>query len=134
MYPKNWAAFVLFIITLLILQGCAVSGSVHKVEASKSAFTGAVYSGVTRIIVDDLTELDEYPLSEQYRVFEQSATGYGSIPEARDQATPRAKDFCRAQDKTMKVLKEVTSEPPHILGNFPRIEIIFVCIERIRKS
>ena len=27
----------------------------------------------------------------------------------------------------MQALRERTSTPPHILGNFPRIEIIFVC-------
>lgn len=29
----------------------------------------------------------------------------------------------------IKLSKNTASEPPHILGNFPRIEIIFICID-----
>lgn len=126
--------FLLSVFGALSLLGCAVSGPVQNVQSSKSGFDGAAYSGVTRIIVDDPAEVDKYPLSDQYRIFEQSATGYGSIPEARDQAEPRAKDFCRQRNKVMKTLKEITSTPPHIFGNWPRIEIIFVCVDRPAKS
>lgn len=128
---KNITIFSALLATLAIsfLSGCAVSGPVKSIQLSKSSFEGAVYEGKTRIIVDNPAELDEYPLAEQYMVFEQSPTGFGSIPEARDQAVPRAKDFCRTKNKKMKTLKETTSVPPHILGNFPRIEIVFVCID-----
>jgi hypothetical protein len=114
----------------IALTGCAVSGPVKSVVTSKSGFDGAAYPGVTRLIVDDQAELDKYPINERYRVFEQSATGYGSIPEARDQAEPRAIEFCRAKNKKMKTLEEITSTPPHILGNWPRIEIIFTCVDK----
>ena len=127
-------SFWLGVIGILSLLGCAVSGPVQSIHSSKSGFDGAAYPGVTRIVVDDPAEIDKYPISEQYRIFEQSATGYGSIPEARDQAEPRAKDFCRSKNKVMKTLKEITSTPPHILGNWPRIEIIFVCVDRPAKS
>lgn len=30
----------------------------------------------------------------------------------------------------MKTLQETTSKPPHILGNFPRIEIVFACFDK----
>jgi hypothetical protein len=30
----------------------------------------------------------------------------------------------------MKALSETTSRPPHILGKFPRIEIVFECVDR----
>lgn len=30
----------------------------------------------------------------------------------------------------MRPLRETTSKPPHILGNFPRVEIVFSCIEK----
>ena len=118
----------IFILTLL--GGCAVSGPVLEAKSTKSGFDGAVYPGVTRIIVEDPDELAKLEQLEQYRIFEQSATSYGSIPEARDQAEPRAKEFCRSKSKAMKTIKEITSTPPHILGNFPRIEIIFVCVDR----
>lgn len=109
--------------------GCAVSGPIMKVDQSESAFKNAAYSGETRLIVDS-NELANYPSSEQYRVFEKSYTGYGSIPEARDQAMPRVVEFCRRLKREPKIIKEHTSVPPHILGNWPRIEIIFVCVNK----
>ena len=132
-HAKKTAAEIC-LIGILNLFGCAVSGPVQSIQSGKSGFDGAAYSGVTRIVVDDPAELEKYPLDLQYSIFEQSATGYGSIPEARDQAEPRAKEFCRSKNKVMKTLKEITSTPPHILGNWPRIEIIFVCIERPVKT
>jgi hypothetical protein len=30
----------------------------------------------------------------------------------------------------MKTIKVHTSKPPHILGNFPRIEITFICVDK----
>lgn len=114
---------------VLALGGCAVSGQIQSVNSSRSGFDGAAYKGETRLIADE-GEIKKYPDSEQYRVFEQSATGYGSIPEARDQAMPRVVTFCRSKNREPKILKEETSVPPHILGNFPRIEITFVCVEK----
>jgi hypothetical protein len=130
MKNSNQIFAIFSIIGALSLFGCAVSGPIQSAAIGKSGFDGAAYPGITRIIVDDEAELARYALHEQYRVFEQSATGYGSIPEARDQAEPRARDFCRAKNKVMKTLKEITSVPPHILGNWPRIEIVFVCADR----
>lgn len=117
----------------LLLSGCAVSGPIQRVDESISGFHNAAYPGEVRLIVD-AEELAKYPSSQQYRVFEQSATGYGSIPEARDQVTPRVVEFCRALNKEPKILKEHTSVPPHILGNWPRIEMIFACIEKPRAT
>lgn len=121
----------LFLSHLIVLSmtGCAVSGSVKNISSSTSGFDGAAFKGETRFISSE-AELKKYSRSDQFRVFEQSATGYGSIPEARDQAMPKAIEFCRAMGKETKVLKEQTSVPPHILGNFPRIEITFVCVDQ----
>lgn len=111
------------------LGGCAVSGSVQSVNTGASGFNSATYRGEVRQIADS-AEIAKYPASDQHRVFEQSATGYGSIPEARDQAMPRVIAFCRSKNKEPKVLQEQTSIPPHILGNFPRIEITFACVDK----
>jgi len=120
--------FFLILASITVLNGCFASGNILKVEGSESGFEGAVYPPETRLLVD-IKELDKYPVSQHFRVFEQSPTGFGSIPEARDQAMPRVVEFCRAKNKKPKILKELTSVPPHILGNFPRVEMIFVCVE-----
>ena len=49
----------------------------------------------------------------------------------RRSAAQRANQFCKNIDKNtqMVTISEHTAAPPYILGNFPRIEIIFVCTE-----
>ena len=37
----------------------------------------------------------------------------------------RAEQFAKSQGKSVVVLGERISQPPYILGNFPRIEIVF---------
>ena len=46
----------------------------------------------------------------------------------------RAEDFARQQNKSCLVLGEKISQPPYILGNFPRIEIVFALIDKPRES
>ena len=38
--------------------------------------------------------------------------------------------FCERKNKTMHGLTETAAKPPYILGNFPRIELVFECIEK----
>lgn len=44
--------------------------------------------------------------------------------------------FCKDLDenKTMLKLSEHTAKPPYILGNFPRIEIIFACVDKQKNN
>lgn len=48
----------------------------------------------------------------------------------RDDAEQRATTFCDRKSKAMESITETTSTPPFILGNFPRIEIVFDCIDK----
>jgi hypothetical protein len=70
------------------------------------------------------------PGSPSFRVFQQGATGFVSIQSVREDAEQRANEFCDRKGKTMASLTETTSTPPYILGNFPRIEIVFECIAK----
>lgn len=69
---------------------------------------------------------------DRYRVFHQASTGFSGTSGIRRTATQRASEFCRilGHDKIMLTVSEHTASPPYILGNFPRIEIIFVCIDK----
>ena len=70
------------------------------------------------------------PGIEEYQVFNQGATGFVSIQSVRNSAEQRVTEFCERQGKAMKPLRETTSKPPHVLGNYPRIEIIFGCVAK----
>jgi len=66
--------------------------------------------------------------NEAYRVFIQGASGFVAIGAVRDEAEQRAKEFCGRTAKSMHSLSETTAAPPYILGNYPRIEIVFDCV------
>lgn len=66
---------------------------------------------------------------ESYRVFQQGATGFVSIQTVRDDAEQRAKEFCSRKGGNFESLQETTANPPYIMGNFPRIEVVFECVQ-----
>jgi hypothetical protein len=105
-----------------MLLGCAVSTPIQPASTSKSGFEGAVYKGET---VKTGTGTSG---NEAYRVFIQGATGFVSIQSVRDDAEQRAKEFCGRKGLAMESLTETTATPPYVLGNFPRVEIVFDCI------
>jgi hypothetical protein len=104
------------------LHGCAVTSPIQPANISKSGFDGAIYKGTT-VEVSAGT-----PGAEKYRVFIQGATGFVSMTSVREDAERRATEFCQRKGSEMESVKETTANPPFILGNFPRIEIVFDCI------
>jgi hypothetical protein len=108
----------------LVLIACATASPIEPVATSKSHFDGAVFDG------ESVTISDPTPGSEAYRVFHHAASGFVSVQSVRVSAEKRATEFCDRDGKAMKALSETTSQPPHILGNFPRIEIVFECVDR----
>lgn len=71
-----------------------------------------------------------YPSGNIYRVYQRGATGFTTIASLREAVEARATTFCERQGKGMVVLGERISPAPYILGNFPRIEIVFASIEK----
>lgn len=104
-----------------VLQGCSTASPIQSADASKSSFDEAVYQG------ESVTISSSVPGREEYRVFHQGATGFVSVQSVRASAERRANEYCARTGKTMQAIRETASKPPHILGNFPRIEIIFSC-------
>jgi len=121
---RTWVALTIVATLFVTLAGCAVTSPIQSAVTSKSAFDGAVYKGKT-VNVSPGT-----PGSPAYRVFIQAATGFVSMQSVRDDAEQRAIAFCDRKGKAMESLTETTSTPPFILGNFPRIEIVFDCIDK----
>lgn len=111
------------LVWIIFIGGCSKASTIQKASTSKSAFDDAVYDGESVIVNDDISDDDAY------RIFHQAATGFVSIQSIRVSSEKRANQFCEKDGKVMHVLRERTSVPPHILGNFPRIEIIFACVE-----
>ncbi len=110
------------ILIIILLTGCAKSSTIQPVKMSESGFSGAVFSGETNKIAMPTHG------EEQFRIFHHAATGFVSVGTIRNSAETRATEFCKRKNKSLNVVQETTSTPPHILGNFPRIELIFECL------
>jgi len=109
----------LFISCAALLGGCATSTPIQRYSESKSAFSK-----------EPVLMSNNYPESNIYRVYQRAATGFTSIEALREELEARATTFCERQGKAMIVLGERISQPPYILGNFPRMEIVFACIDK----
>lgn len=71
-----------------------------------------------------------YPDRDIYRVYQRGGSGFVPVNAVRSSAEERAEAFARRQGRGMVVLGEATSKPPHILGNFPRVEIVFALTDK----
>lgn len=78
--------FVLLSLVFACL-GCASSSTIQPANHSKSSFEGAVYPGELHVVAEDKTG------SQQYRVFEQAATGFVSVQSVREDVEERANSF-----------------------------------------
>lgn len=106
------------------LYGCSSTPPIQKVSASTSEFDGAVFTG-------ELIELDtDSTGAEKYRAYTRGATGFVSQDALCEYLGGQADRFCSQKDKRPKSLQERRAVPPFILGNFPRCELVFVCIEK----
>lgn len=120
---------------LLAVNGCSTSRPVMRVDQGESALKDAVYTGNTQVLVD-ADELESYPLSEQYRVYELNWTIFaiGGLGWARDGASERMVQFCKDKNMEPKVLIEQTSVPAYMAGNWPFIEMTFACIDKTKET
>jgi hypothetical protein len=107
------------VLALITLSGCATSSPVQRYGESSSGF-----SEPPQLVSHT------YPEKDIYRIYHRAATGFVSIQSIREAAEQRATDFANRQGKSFVVLGEKISQPPYILGNFPRIEIVFALIDK----
>ena len=106
------------------MGGCASSPTIQPVGTSRSHFDGALFPGETTVISAEQTG------AAQFRVFQEGSTGFDSMQSVREVAEQRMREFCDAKSMVANPLSERVSTPPFIPGNFPRIEIVFSCVNR----
>lgn len=116
--------FTLLLLTSICIGGCAENSAVLRAKDNNSFFDDAVFKGETTILNEDSTG------SEQFRVYQQAATGFISVETCREEVEQKAFRHCENMGKSLKILQERKSVPPHILGNFPRAELLFVCLPK----
>ncbi len=80
-------------------------------------FSGcAIHSGVVPIGQDT------------YMVSRQAASGFTGMGSLKADAFEEASNYCTSQNKKIQVVNTSESQPPYVMGNFPRAEIQFMCL------
>jgi len=106
---------------VFIVAGCASNPPVQPAATSKSQFESAVYGG-------DIAELAKpSPGAEVFRAFYQGGSGFVSVSSVREAVQDMATKHCARSGRVPRPIQETTSRPPHVLGNFPRVEWLFEC-------
>lgn len=106
------------------VTGCSSTSPIQKESESKSHFEDAVYKGHDFYVSPQEVE------GERYRIYHRASSGFSGTGGIRRTAMQRANRHCQdLGKKRVLTVSEHTAAPPYILGNFPRIEIIFVCVD-----
>jgi hypothetical protein len=111
-------------ISTLWFLGCGLASPITPAATSKSPFWFPIWGDPEMLV-------SEVPEGEQFRISHRGGTGFVTIERVRRGAQARAVEFCESKGRAMTAVSEQTSSHPHILGNFPRVEIIFVCTESV---
>ncbi|MCP5220510.1 MAG: SHOCT domain-containing protein [Zoogloeaceae bacterium] len=109
---------------VLAVSGCSSAPPIQVAANSKSPFDSAVYSG-------QIAQLAKATQGEElYRAYYEGGSGFVSLSSVRNTVEEMATKHCSHQNRSVRLLQERTSTPPHVLGNFPRVEWVFECVPR----
>jgi len=64
-----------------------------------------------------------------YMVTRQAATGFTGEGTLTADAVRQANVYCAQEAKVVQVTHTQEAQPPYILGNFPRTEVDFMCVD-----
>lgn len=112
----------LLVAIVFCVGACATASPIQDARSTDSSFEGKVYDGMTTKINDAL------PDTEQFRIFHKGSTGFTPADAVRRSAMERVRDHCETRNLEPYLIEETASQPPHILGNWPRIEFVFSCV------
>ena len=65
-----------------------------------------------------------------YMVSRQAATGFSGSGKLKAEAFQEASEYCTKISKYLQVVSTEEAKPPFILGNFPKAEVQFRCLDK----
>ena len=65
---------------------------------------------------------------ESFVVSRQAATGFSGSGNLKAEALGEAGQYCTERSKVIFVTDTTEAQPPYILGNFPKAEVRFMCL------
>ena len=116
---RHFTLLIVALSLIFLISGCATIGPIKRYYESKSRFNKP----------PELMS-NNYPKSDIYRVYQRASTGYTPMRSLRNKVEGRINKFAKGQNKSFIILGERSSNPPFVAGNFPRIEIVFVLIDK----
>ena len=66
---------------------------------------------------------------DTFMVSRQAATGFSGSGTLKAEAFQEANQYCISQKKKLQVVNTSEAQPPYILGNFPKAEVQFMCLD-----
>ena len=82
----------------------------------------------TPTVID--TSRGKFPSKDMYRAYRKASTGFTTMTKTQKELEQSIRKFAKKKDKSFIVLGSQFSKPPYILGNYPRMEIIFVLVDK----
>ena len=67
---------------------------------------------------------------DTFMVSRQAASGFSGLGTLKADAFKEANQYCLQQGKNISVVNTSESSPPYVLGNFPRAEVQFMCLDK----
>jgi hypothetical protein len=68
-----------------------------------------------------------------YLIAKQAATGFPGLGNLKAEAMGEANQYCQSQGREFLLSNEMETQPPYVLGNYPRAEISFECVPSPRR-
>ena len=65
---------------------------------------------------------------DTFMIAKQQATGFPGLGNMKAEIIAEASQYCAAQGKELQIVSTQETQPPYILGNYPRSEILFMCL------
>ena len=72
--------------------------------------------------------------NDSFIINEQAATGFNGTGGIENDALREAAKKCHSTGMTMKITSLTKSKPPYILGNYPTVQLKFVCVVKNEQS
>ena len=63
-----------------------------------------------------------------YLIAKQAATGFPGLGNLKAEAMSEADAYCRGQGREFLLISAKETQPPYVMGNYPRTEIEFECV------
>ncbi|MDW5418510.1 hypothetical protein R6242_18255 [Iodobacter sp. CM08] len=65
---------------------------------------------------------------DTFMVSRQAATGFSGSGVLKAEAFREANQYCASENKKLQVINTTEAQPPYLLGNFPKAEVQFMCL------